>query len=281
MISVFPTPVGMNRDPCIDINGINICELPPSDKDCYSFNGVETCIGTVDGCGSVDGVALCKDDPLNCGSVNGETVCITDQVPTVNTTCMAYPETCAKNPPPAPISMTNGDQTIYVTGSAGVKETTETSVTTNPDGTTTMQQVTSTNVAGDNVETVTTETAADGSTTQTTENSNDGTGSVNAPSSDFGEGLGGADTAMNEFLDSVVGEDGQRFNDSSFLDWVFPSLTGSCQGIPLVMNTTWVTINQTFDPCDKLQPMREIIGWALYLYTVFTLFRIVTKPKSI
>jgi len=282
--SNLPTEEQVN-DPCTDINGMDICSMPPEALDCYEINGVKTCLSTIDNCGTIGDppVLLCKNDPINCGTMGkGEdkkAVCITEQVPTLNTTCMAFGATCANNNPTTPVHFDNGVNSMWVTDETGIKERDQTTVTTNIDGTTTTTQVKSTNVSGDNVETTTTETNPDGSTSSETQNSEPD--AVAVPSSNITDSVSGAGAALDTFLTAIPSDDGDSFGEGSFISWAFPDLSGSCQSIPMNMNTPWVSINYTFDPCLKLEPMRRMIGWMLYITTVLTLIYIVTKPKSI
>ncbi|MDD2661354.1 MAG: hypothetical protein PHY54_17015 [Methylococcales bacterium] len=264
-----------------------------------------------DGCGTLLGKEVCMDG-INIKSADGNVLnpgsgknCVKGQVDG------KAKIVCATDVANATQSLTyqksdGTEQTVYLNDKLKKDETQ--SVVTNPNGSTTTTNTTTNNLVGDNPVVTTTTQNPDGSKTSsqtgvTREDSNaanldaiasntsntatntktltDDFKAFKGVETDFAQGSnsGDFDTAQTNEKNSIISELGASTNQFAGLtfstpgEWVSSMLPSStnCAG----------SINQTvfgkqfiFAPCEKLQPLRDVLAWVFALLAILDILKI-------
>lgn len=301
-------PAKPDKDCITDATGKIVCNT--NDK-CGTIQGTPTstpvkfCPDATDkpDCVKIPGFKdqVCSPAPKNCGWVNGQYICV-------------EPDTgAARNPNNEKTCLVNGVQKNCITGQEGTETTTETTTTTNPDGGTTTTTTTDDNVIGDTPSESSETTHPDGSKEKTEtggggSTGGDGTGdkylagiesntaAIKTNTSAGNELM----TSIKSFLDpsgvdsgvdlstvglndefntqiATIGADQYLISDDDYLPSAseiisLPDNT-SCDGV----YGQYKSVNFSFDPCEKLAPMRDIIGWFFYIGLVLFAYKISIK----
>jgi len=295
-------------DNCItDSTGKKVCATASGTSQCGTVSAsgsepVEVCAHpTTPDCVNISGFAgpVCATDQKNCGWINGQYICAeSDTQP-------------AKNPDNTKDCVTNPTSQLCITGQDGVATSTATTSTSNPDGTTTTTATTSNNVVGDQPSTTTT-TSGPNSSTTTNNGANQGAldgknlGDIAKNTADTATNTAATTTALgttnsllqgiSDFLDpagvsgDITANDGPlddaadadiaqldtfHTDGSSFLSLNLFSLPSSPTCSPVSASALGKTFN--FDPCTKLAPMREMLGYFFYVMLVQFAYGMATR----
>jgi len=92
---------------------------------------------------------------------------------------------------------------------------------------------------------------------------------------DIGTEQTGIDSTIHGDIDSLTS---RTTDESSFLalDLFDVPSTSTCSGI----NETKLGLTLDFDPCEKLQPLREMLGWLLYVLLVQFAYSMATRGNA-
>lgn len=276
-----------------------------STDNCGTVNGVDTCVNSQDNCGTVNGKDICANDEKNCGTINGQVSCV--QVPPSSQLVYgpqnSAPEGCFQD--------ATGKQVCF---NDKVKQQEEKQVVSNPDGSITEITTKTNNIVGSGSTTTTKTIQPDGSaSSQITKQGDGGTldGKGDKPSNSElikelqdveqaikdGQCQGNecdktaeinqieADnsTAVDALIADITDDQGSDFGLSGingfgathFIDnYLKIPLDSPCSGS---IDTFVMGMPFVLAPCEKLQPLRDILAWVFSIFTFFTILNIFSK----